>query len=53
MKSYKTTITGALVAGLYAFQNYNGNGGKIGYAIAVAIAIFGALSKDFDQTHAQ
>jgi len=45
MKNWKTTVVGLAIAGLYAWQNANG-GWKQG--VAVLIAMFGALAKDFN-----
>lgn len=46
MKNWKTTVVGLAIAGLYAWQNSSGSWRQ--QAVAVLIALFGALAKDFN-----
>lgn len=46
MKNWKTTVVGLAIAGLYAWQN--ADGGWKQQAVAVLIAMFGALARDFN-----
>ena len=48
MQNWKTTVAGILVAVGYALQNYAGANTWQGYATALAIAVLGAVAKDFD-----
>lgn len=52
MKSWKTTIMGAILAGLTVYQEYldKHEVKPVTIAVAVAIAVLGFLMKDFDQT---
>ena len=54
MKSYKTTIIGAIFAALTAIQTYQSNGGNLDdwklWVFPTLIAAFGFLAKDFDAT---
>ena len=44
--NWKTTVIGAVIAGLMAVENYNGHGSAKGYIIAFAMAAFGAIAGD-------
>ena len=46
MKNWKTTVVGLTIAALYAWQNASGGWRQQG--LAVLVAIFGALAKDFN-----
>lgn len=52
MKSWKTTLVGAVLAGLTVLQGYleNHEVKPITIIVAVVIAVLGYLMKDFDQT---
>lgn len=46
--SWKTTAIGCALAALQALQTYNGKNDLQGYAMAIALAALGFLSKDFN-----